>query len=120
VRGKDLRDQRGVEGYVVVAEDAVTKRRGEGGDYLGAAVYGVVAGDKGQRAVSDEVSGDEHQVRGQAIDVANDALKEEGFGVLIQVNIADLNDAIAVKGGWEIGDGDGAMGDVYFMTCDFA
>ena len=52
--------------------------------------------------------------------MVDDAFEEEGLGVLVEVNVAKLNDAIAVKGGWQISDRDGAVDDVDLVACDFA
>ena len=57
----------GVEGDVVVAEDGVAEGRGEGGEDLGAAMDGVAAGDEGEGAVGDEVSGEEDEVGARAL-----------------------------------------------------
>src|SRR5947209_3561752 len=80
----------------------------------------MTAGDEGEGAVRDEVAGEEDEVGGESIYLLNDALKEEGLGVLIEVDIAELDDAIAMEGRWEIVDGDGALDDVQFMTGEFA
>lgn len=81
---------------------------------------GVVAGHKGQRAVSDEVSGKQDKVGGKGIDFADDVLEEEGLGELVEVDVAELHDAITVKGVGEVGDGDGAIDDLEFVAGDFA
>ncbi len=109
-----------VKGDVVVAEDGIAERRGEGGEYLGAAVEGVLAGNEGKGAASDEVAGEEDEVRGQGVDLTDDALQKKGLGVLVEVDVAELDDAVAVEGDGQIGDGDGAVDDVDFVTCDFA
>ena len=109
-----------VEGDVVVAEGGIAEWRGEGGEYLGAAVEGVFAGDKGEGAVGDEVAGEEDEVGGQGIDLTDDALEEEGLCVLVEVDVAELGNAVAVEGRGQIGDGDGAVNDVDFVTCDLA
>jgi len=96
--GQGMGDHGAVEGDVVVAEDGIAKRYGEGSEDLGTAVNGVAAGDKAEGAVGDEVAGQENEVGGQGVDVVDDALEEEGLCVFIEMNVADLNDAIAVKG----------------------
>ena len=52
----------------MVAEDGVAEGAGEGGEDLGAAVDGVVAGDEGEGAVGDEVAGEEDEVGGEGVD----------------------------------------------------
>ena len=39
----------------------------------------------------------------RALMLVDDALEEEGLGVLVEVDVADLDDAVAVEGGGEIG-----------------
>lgn len=120
VGGEGVDDDGGVEGYVVVAEDGVAERRGERGEDLGAAADGVAAGDEGEGAVGDEVAGEEDEVGGKVVDPADDAFEEEGLSVLVKVDVADLDDAVAVEGSGEICDGDGAVNDVDFVACDLA
>jgi hypothetical protein len=118
--GEGMENCWAVEGDVMVAEDSVAKGSGEGGEYLGAAVEGVFAGDEGEGAVGDEVACEEDEVRGQSVDLTDDAFEEEGLGVLVEVDVAELGDAVAVKGRGQVGDGDGAVDDVDFVTCDLA
>ena len=113
-------DHGGVEGDVMIAEDAVAERRGEGGEDFGAAVEGVAAGDEGEGAVGDEVAGDKDEIGGEGVHLLDDAFEEEGLGVLVEVDVADLDDAIAVEGGGQIVDGDGALDDVEFVAGNFA
>jgi hypothetical protein len=120
VAGEGFDDQRGVEGDVVVAEDSVAEGSGEGGEDLGAAADGVAAGDEGEGAVGDEVAGEEDEVGGDGVDLVDDALEEEGLGVLVEVDVAELDDAIAVEGVGQIGDGDGAVDDVDLVAGDLA
>ena len=120
VGGEGFDDQRGVEGDVVVAEDGVAEGCGEGGEDLGAAANGVAASDEGEGAVGDEVAGEEDEVRGKGVDLVNDALEEEGFGVLVEVDVADLDDAVAVEGIGQVGDGNGAVDDVDLVAGDLA
>jgi len=118
--GERLDHHRGVDGYIVITEDGIAQRGGECGNDLGASVCGVFAGDEGDRAVSDEVAGKEHDVGIQGVDLADDALEKERFGVLVEVDVAELNDAVAVEGGGEIRDGDGAVDDVHFVASDLS
>ena len=59
---------------------------------------GVFAGYEGDRAVSDEIAGKEHEVGIQGVDLVDDSLEEERLCVLVKVDIAELNDAVAVEG----------------------
>ena len=119
MRSEGLGDHGGVEGDVVIAEDAVAEGRGEGGEDLGAAVEGVAAGDEGEGAVSDEVAGEKNEVRGEGVDLVDDAFEEEGLGVLVEVDVTELDDAIAMEGGGQIGDGNRALDDVDFVAGKF-
>lgn len=76
------------------------------------------AGYEGDRAVSDEVSGKEHEVGIQGVDLADDPLEEEGLCVLVEMDVTELNDAVAVEGGGEISDGDRSVDDVHFVACN--
>lgn len=120
VGGEGLGDQGAVEGDIVVAEDGVAQGGGEGGEDLGAAAERVAAGDEGEGAVGDEVAAEEDEVGVEGVDLLYDALEEEGLGVLVEVDVAELDDAIAVEGGRQIVDSDGALDDVEFVTGDFA
>jgi len=113
-------DGRGVEGDVVVAKDGVAEGSGEGGEEFGAAADGVAASDEGQGTVGDEVTGEEDEVGGKVVDFADDALEEERLGVFVEVDVAELNDAVAVEGGGEIVDGDGALDNVELVASDLA
>ena len=75
---------------------------GEGRHDLGAAADGMAPGDEGERAVGDEVARNQNEVRAESIDFRDDALEEEGLCELVEVNIADLDDAVAVEGIGEI------------------
>ena len=113
-------DEGGAYSYVMVAEDGVAERGGEGGEDLGAAVGGVVGGDEGEGSEGDEVSGDEDEVGREGVDVFDDAVEEVGLGVLVDVDIAYLDDAVAVEGGGKVADGDGTLDDVDLVAADFA
>jgi hypothetical protein len=118
--GEGFDDQGGVEGDVVVAEDCVAEGCGEGGEDLGAPADCMVAGDESERAVGNEVAGEEDEVGGEGVDLMDDALEEERLGVLVEVDVAELHDAIAMEGVRQIGDGDGAVDDVDLVACELA
>ncbi len=105
-------------GDVVVAEGCVALGAGEGAEDFGAAVGGVMGDGEGDGAVGDEVSGEEDEVGIEGVDAVDDLLEEVGLGVLVEVDIADLDDAEAVKGRGEIGEGDGARHDVDLVAGD--
>jgi hypothetical protein len=70
--------------------------------------------------MGDEVAGEQDEVGGDGVYPVDDVFEEEGFGVLVEVNVAELDDAITVEGGGEIVDGDGALDDIDFVTGDLA
>ena len=113
-------DQGRADCYVVIAEDAVAEGAGEGGEDLGAAVNGVGVGDEGEGSEGDEVSGDEDEVGSEVVDALDDAFDEVGLGVLVDVDVADLNDAVAVERTGEVADGDGTLDDVDLVAGDFS
>ena len=106
----------GIEGDVVVAEDGVAVRSCEGRQDFSASMDGMTAGDEGERTVGDEVAGKEDQIGGEGVDLLDDAFEEEGLGELVEVNVAELGDAEAVKRGGEIVNVEGTWDDVDFMA----
>lgn len=50
----------------------------------------------------------------------DDALEEEGLCELVEVDITDLSDAVAVEGRGKVMDGDGARDDVDLVASEFA
>jgi len=81
---------------------------------------GVFAGYEGNRAVSDEIAGKEYEVGIQGVDFADDPFEEEGLCVLVEMDVAELNDAVTVEGGGKISDGDGSVDDVHFVASDLS
>ena len=118
--GERIDDQGRVDGDVVVAEDCVTKRAGEGAEDFGATMGWVLAEDEVEGAASDEVSGDEDEVGGQSVDLVDDMLDEEGLGEFVEVDVADLGDAVAAEGVGKVGDVDGEVDDFELVACDRA
>ncbi len=110
----------GAYAYVVVAEDREAQWAGEGGEELGAAVGGVGAGDEGEGADGDKVSGDEDDVWVESVDAADDFAEEVWLGELVEVNVTDLDDAIAVEGVREVANGDGTFDDVDLVAAYLA
>ena len=109
-------DHGGADGDIVVAEDGVAEGTGEGGEEFGAAVGSVVGSDEGESTHGDEVAGDEDEVRIEGVDVVDDTLKEVRLGELVEVDVADLGDAVVAEGVGQVGDGDGAVDDVDFVA----
>ncbi len=101
----------GADVDVVVAEDAEALGGFEGGEDLGGDAGGSPGDFEGERADGDEVPGDEDEVGGKGVDLGNHALKKPGLGVLLEVNVAHLDDAEALEGVREIADGEGGGSD---------
>ena len=106
----------GTDGDVMVAEDAEALRSFEGGEDLGAEAGGLPGYLEGEGAAADEVSGDEDEIGGHAVDFGDHALEEVGLGELLEVDVAHLDDAKALEAVGEIADGDGEMGDLVLVA----
>ena len=120
VAGEGFDDERSADGDVVVAEDAVAERGGEGAEDLCAAVGGGAGVNEGESAAGNEVAGEEDEMGIEGVDVVDDALEEVRFGELVEVNVADLDDAVAVEWGWQVGDGNGAVVEADFVAGDLS
>lgn len=110
-------DVLGADTDVVVAEDAEALRRLERREDLGSCASGLPCDGEGAGATADEVASDKDEVRGECIDLGDHAFEEKGFGVLLEVNIAHLDDAKALERVGEIADRDSAVGDLEFVAC---
>jgi hypothetical protein len=115
-----VNDHCGVYSYVVIAENGVAMRSSKFGDDLGSAMGCVATGDKGDGSVGDEVTGKKDEIGCKAVDFVDDMFEEVGLGVFVEVDVTDLNDAVAMEGRWQVFDGDGAVDDVDLMSSDFA
>lgn len=115
-----LDDHRRADGNVVVAEDGVAKGRGERTEYFGATIGGAPDGEEGKSAVGDEVSGEQSEIGVEGVDLANDALEEIWLGVLVEVDVADLGNGVAVERGREVVDGNDSANDIDLVAGEFA
>ena len=104
-------DVLGADVDVVVAEDAKALWGLEGGEDLGGEASGAPRDCEREWTAADEVSGDEDEVRGEGVDLGDHVLEEPGFGVLLEMDVAHLDDAEAQEAVGEIVDGEGAVGD---------
>jgi hypothetical protein len=120
VGGEGLGYQRTVESDVMIAEDGVAVGSLERGEDFGTAVDGVPTREISEGAMGDEVARKQDEVGGEVVDFFDDVFEEEGFGEFVKVDVADLGDAIAVKGTGEIGQVEGAVDDVDLVTANFA
>ena len=66
---------------------------------ISAAAVGCVSSrNEGDGSVSDEVTRKEDEIGCEAVDLVDDVFEEVGLGVLVEVDVTDLNDAVAVEG----------------------
>ena len=101
---------------VVIAEESEALGGFEGGDDLGGEA-GCLPGDgEVEGTAADIVAGDEDEVGIEVVDLVNQALQEEGFGVLLEVDVAHLDDAEVQEGVGQIADGEGDLGDFEFVA----
>lgn len=112
-------DDAGLVDAVVVAEGAEAERAGEAtedfcADFGVLAVAGPVAGVGG-----DEVAGEGDHVGLEGVDLCDNAAEEEIFVEVAVVEVGDLGDAKAVKGGRQIGEASGVFEDGDVVAVDF-
>ena len=106
----------GADGDVVVAEDSEALLGLEAGEDFGADAGGLPGDGVGERAAADVVAGDENQLRGKRVDAFDDVLQEPGLGVLLEVEVAHLDEAKALEGVGEVGDGEGDLVDLELVA----
>lgn len=104
---------------VVVAEDPEPLRTGEFAEDLGAATGGFVGHFERQRAAADEVSSDEEEIGLHGVDSGDDVFEEVLLGVLLEVDVGELDDAKAVECGRQVTDVEGGVGDLDCVAADF-
>jgi hypothetical protein len=68
----------------------------------------------------DEISGEKYGVGLDAVDAVNNLVKKERLGVVIHVDVAELDNAHAVKGGGQIAQIEVALCDLDPMALDLA
>jgi len=104
---------------VVIAEDSESLGTGELAEELSTATGGFVGHFERQGTAADEVSGDEEEIGLHGVDAGDDVLDEVLLGVLLEVDVGELNDAEAVECGWQVADVEGGAGDLDFVAADF-
>ena len=109
-------DMVGADIDVVVAEEAEALRGLEGGEDLSGDAGGAPGAPEGEWTEADEVSGDENEIGFEGIDLGNHFFEERRFGVLLEVDVAHLDDAEVLEAVGEIADGEGKAGDLEFVT----
>ena len=111
-------DDAAADGGVVISEDSESLGTGELTEDLGAATGGFVGHFERQGAAADEVSGDEEEIGLHGVDPGDDLLNEVLLGVLLEVDVGELDDAEAVKCGREVADVEGGVGDLEIVAGD--
>ena len=106
----------GADVDVVVAEDAEALRGFEGGEDLSGDAGGAPGDFEREGAAADEVSGDEDEVGVEGVDLGDHSFEEGGLGVLLEVDVAHLDDAEVLEAVGEIADGEGAVGDLELVA----
>ncbi len=106
----------GADVDVVVAEDAEALGSFEGGEDLGGDAGCLPGFLERERAAADEVAGDEDEVGSHGVGFGDHALEEVGFGVLLEVDVAHLDDAEALEAVGKVADGDGEVGDLVLVA----
>jgi len=107
----------GADVDVMVAEDAEALWGLEGGEDFGGQAGGAPGGRERERAAADEVTRNQDEVWRHGVGLGDHLLEEVGFGELLQVNIAYLNDAEVLEAVGEIPDRDGEAGDFELVAC---
>jgi hypothetical protein len=99
----------GADALVVIAERAVTLRCFQTAkDFCADA--GALPGELvAARAFADEVSGEKDEVRVESVGLGDDVLEEPGFGELLEVDVADLDDAESDEWIGKVRDREGAL-----------
>ncbi len=103
------------DGDVMVAEDGEALWGFEGGEDLCADAGGFPGGGEGFRPATDEVSGKEDEFGVEGVGLCDHLFEEPGLGVLLEVDVGDLDEAKADEGVRKIVDGKGAVGDFELM-----
>lgn len=109
-------DMRGADGAVMIAEDGVALRSAEAGKDFSTGSCGAPGNRKRTRAITDEVAGDQDEIGLEGVGLPDDLFQEPGLGVLLQVDVADLDDAEVLEGIGKVGDGEGAVHDLELMS----
>ena len=109
-------DVAGADDDVVVAKDAEALGF-EGGEDLGADAGSFIGHGELAGTAADVVACDEDEVGVEGVDLGHDALEEEGFGELLEVDVRDLDDAEVEEAVGEVADGDGEVIDFEFVAC---
>ena len=119
-RGQALMDDGRAEEGVVVAHDGESLGTGDASEDFSATMHRPQDEATGQRSKADVVPRKEDKVWSHRVDVADNSAHEGGFGVLVEMNVAYLDDAKVVERIGQVVDGDGAGEDADLVAGEFA
>jgi len=109
-------DLLGADGDVVIAEDGVALWGLEGGEDFGTDSGHFEAEGESARAAADEVSGEEDELGLECVDAGDGLFEKGGLGVLLQVDVRELDHAEVLEGVGELGNGEGALEDLELVA----
>lgn len=116
VGAEGIDDVLGTDGDVVVAETGEALGGLELGEDLGGDAGGAPGDAVGGRAAADDVAGDEDEVGVEVVDGLDGLAEEPGLGVLLEMDVGELDEAEADEGVGEVAEGEGALGDLELMA----
>ena len=105
-------DVAGADTDVVVAEAGVALRRLEAFEDLGGDSGGAPGVPVRGRAAADEVAGEEDELGVELVDDVDGAPEEPGLGVLLEVNVGELDESESDEGVGEVADPERTLGDL--------
>ena len=105
-------DVAGPDTDVVVAEAGVALRRLEAFEDLGGDAGGAPGVLVGGGTAADEVSGDEDEVGVELVGEVDGMAEEPGLGVLLEVDVGELDESESDKGVGELADPERTLGDL--------
>ena len=111
-------NQAAADGVIVVAEAGEAQGAVQVLEDLSAVLDRVDGDGKRERPARGEVAGEQDEVGRELVDAVEREAEEGGFGVLVEVDVADLDDAEAVEGIGKSGDTDGAGDHIEVVAGD--
>ncbi len=108
-------DDAGADDGIVIAEDAEAEGAGEGAEELGAAGRGGKGDIDRHGAAAGEVAGNEQEVGLERVNLMDDAAQKEILGVLLEVDIGDLDEAKTIEGSGKIAQEESALDELNLM-----
>ncbi len=106
-----LDDVIGSDADVVISEDGEALRSFEGGEDFRGDTGGLPSSGNGSGAAADEVSGEEDEFGIKGVGLCDHLFEEPRLGVLLEVDVGELNETETDECVGEVMDRQGAMGD---------